>query len=168
MKNYADRLILRFIRLKKDLDMVKYILPMVKYMLPMVKQMFPKPFFRHTNLRRNLSAEFSATNLMVTSVLMQLFENLVKMTKNNHFRRIVFFWEIFNFFESLQIASNRSESLPDGSEWIRMYPNDLWQLKNPEKSGENNQKTRKQFQQFANKSTKQSFLFVNIRLIPIS
>ena len=28
-KNYADRLLLRFVRLKKGFDMVKYILPMV-------------------------------------------------------------------------------------------------------------------------------------------
>ena len=40
-KNYADRLILRFVRLKKGFDMVKYVLPMVKYILPMVKYILP-------------------------------------------------------------------------------------------------------------------------------
>ena len=43
-------------------------------------------------------------------------------------------------FKSLQ---NRSESLPDGFEWIRMDPNDFWQLKNPETTSENGRKTRR-------------------------
>ena len=62
--------------------------------------------------------------------------------------------KIFNFFKSLQNASNRSESLPDGSDLIRMDPNNLWQLKNPENTFENDRTSRKNFEHFAKKLSK--------------
>ena len=95
---------------------------------------------------------------------------LRKLSENDEKQKKIddFFLENFNFFESLQIASNRSESLPDGSEWIRMDPNDLWQLKNLEKSRENDRTTRKNFENFAKKWSKKSFFFVKYKIILIS
>ena len=84
------------------------------------------------------------------------------MTKNKNFTRKN--TKKHFFFKSLQIASNRSESFPDGFEWIRMDPNDLWQFKNLEKSKEDDRKTRKNFENFANKMVDKIVCFVNLHI----
>ena len=92
---------------------------------------------------------------------------LPKWTKNNENQKFYTKKEInfFNVFKSLQNALNRSESLPDGFEWIRMYPNDLWRPKNPKKSRENDRKSQKNFEKFAKTCLKKSFFVININFV---
>ena len=120
--------------------MVKYILPLVKHFLPMVKYIH---IFCHVEtFFQTYKPEKKSIRVVFRDELdgdVRFTVALQKLTKNYEKH---FFSEIFNFFESLQIASNRSESLPDGSEWIRMDPNDLWQLKNLEKSRERSKNSK--------------------------